>query len=193
MGKAVSHVYFPSSVLVSLSMSVDETRSVEIAMEGSEGVVGLAILQGGLNLYTQSTVRHAGTAMRLAASVLTSDAQQPNGLPDLTRRYLHALLIQIAQSGACARFHSFEARLARWLLMTHDRIGRTELNATHSSIATLLGVRRSTVTDAASGLHRRQLIDYHRGHIQIIDRHGLVEAACTCYAKINRQYDSFLD
>lgn len=192
LGDVVSHIYFPNDAIVSLLIEVDDGRRVEVAMEGNEGVAGLAIYLGGLNSCNLSNVRHAGTAMRLPVSALI-ETERDDGLAELLRRYVHALVMQIAQLGVCNRFHSFDARLARWLLMTHDRTGTLELNATQISIAKVLGVRRSTVTDAASRLLKRNIIDYRRGRIEIIDRARLINAACTCYGTIKNQYDSFLN
>jgi CRP-like cAMP-binding protein len=193
LGDVVTHVYFPNDAIVSLLIEVEEGRTVEVAMEGNEGVAGLAIYLGGLNSCNLSNVRHAGTAMRLPVSALAERADRNGDLDDLLRRYVHALFMQIAQLGVCNRFHSFNARLARWLLMTHDRTGTLELNATQISMAQMLGVRRSTVTDAASGLLKQNIIDYRRGRIEILDLARLRDAACTCYGIIKRQYDSVLD
>jgi CRP-like cAMP-binding protein len=194
LGDVVSHVYFPNDAIVSLLIEVDNGRTVEVAMEGNEGVAGLAIHLGGLNSCNLSNVRHEGTAMRLPVSALTPVNDGQGDLADLLlRKYVHALLMQVAQSGVCNRFHSFDMRLARWLLMTHDRTGTPELNATQVSMATVLGVRRSTVTDAASRLLKQNIIDYRRGHIEILDQARLLDATCPCYATIKRQYDSFLD
>lgn len=193
LGDVVSYVYFPNDAIVSLLIEVDVGRTVEVAMEGNEGVAGLAIYLGGLNSCNLSNVRHAGTAMRLPVRVLAESADRQGDFADLLRRYIHALVMQIAQVGVCNRFHSFDARLARWLLMTHDRTGTLELNATQIAMAQILGVRRSTVTDAASGLLKQNIINYRRGRIEILDRVRLCDAACTCYGIIKHQYDSFLD
>ena len=162
-------------------------------MEGNEGAVGLAIYLGGVSSCNLSIVRHAGTAMRVEVGALTRCADQRGELQELLRRYVHALMTQIAQSGVCNRFHNIEARLARWLLMTHDRTGSNELHATQEYIAHMIGVRRSSVTSAASGFHRQDIIDYRRGRIEILDEGKLRDACCGCYAVMKRQYDSFLD
>lgn len=193
LGDVIRHVYFPNDAIVSLLIEVDDGRTVEVAMEGNEGVAGLAIYLGGLNSCNLSNVRHAGTAMRLPVSVLAENYGRHGNLLELLRKYVHALFMQIAQLGVCNRFHSFDARLARWLLMTHDRTGTLELNATQISMAQMLGVRRSTVTDAASGLLKQNIINYRRGRIEILDQARLRDAACACYGTIRRQYDSFLD
>lgn len=193
LGDTVDHVYFPHNVVTSLSIEIDAGRSVEIAMEGNEGATGLAILLGGLNRSALCTVRHAGIAMRLPVDVLTQSINLHEDFAVLLRRYIHALLIQIAQSGLCNRLHPFDARLARWLRMTHDRTGKLELKATQISIAKLLGVRRSTVTEAAKRLLKQNIIDYRRGHIEIIDADRLANAACSCYTVMQDRYNSFLD
>lgn len=192
-GDAVGHVYFPNDVVVSLLFDVDERRTVEVAMEGNEGAVGLAIYLGGVNSCNLSVVRHAGTAMRMDVNALTRCANQRGDLQELLRRYVHALVTQIAQSGVCNRFHNIDARLARWLLMTHDRMASNELHATQESIAHMLGVRRSSVTAAASGFHKQHIIDYRRGRIEILDQGRLRAACCDCYTMMKRQYDSFLN
>jgi CRP-like cAMP-binding protein len=192
-GDAVGHVYFPNDAVVSLLFDVNERRTVEVAMEGNEGVVGLAIYLGGVNSCNLSVVRNAGTAMRMDVNALTKCANQRGDLQELLHRYVHALVTQIAQSGVCNRFHNIDARFARWLLMTHDRMGSGELHATQESIAHMLGVRRSSVTAAASGFHKQHIIDYRRGRIEILDQGRLRAACCDCYALMKRQYDGFLN
>ena len=191
-GDVVRYIYFPDDAVVSLLFDVDRGRTVEVAMEGNEGAVGLAVYLGGVNSCNLSIVRDAGTAMRMSVEVLTRCAHRRGGLEDLLRRYVHALVTQVAQSGVCNRFHSIDARLARWLLMTQDRLGSHELRATQASIAQMLGVRRGSVTAAASSLHKEELIDYRRGRIVILDQARLRAASCPCYGIIKRQYDSFL-
>ena len=114
-------------------------------------------------------------------------------LPQLLLQSVYALFVQVAQAGVCHQFHQTDARLARWLLMTQDRVGSANLYATQESIARMLGVRRSTVTAAASGFQRQQIIDYRRGDLKILDRPKLRAVACPCYAIIKRAYDSFLE
>ena len=191
-GDDVSHIYFPNDAVVSLLYDVDEHRTVEVAMEGNEGAVGLAIYLGGVRSCNLSIVRDAGTAMRLSVDVLTRYADHRGHLRNLLHKSVHALVTQIAQSGVCNRFHSVDARLARWLLMTQDRVGSRELHATQESIARLLGVRRSGVTASASIFQKQRMIGYRRGRIEILDRRSLRAASCPCYGIIKRQYDSFL-
>jgi len=146
--RTVRHIYFPNDAVVSLLYNVDGRRAVEVAMEGNEGAVGLAVYLGGVRSHNLSIVRDAGTAMRLEVKALRRCADQRGGLRELLHKSVHALVTQIALSGACSRFHNIDARLARCLLMTTDRVGSPELRATQESIARMLGVRRSGVTAA---------------------------------------------
>lgn len=192
-GDVVRFIYFPNDAVVSLLIDVDHRRTVEVAMEGNEGAVGVSVFLGGVSSSSLCVVRDAGTAMRLEVDELAQCAKQSPRLQDLLGKYVHALVTQIAHSGVCNRFHSIEARFARWLLMTQDRVGSRELVATQESIARMLGVRRSSVTTAASGFHKRSAIDYCRGRIVILDQRTLRAAACSCYGIIKHQYDSFLN
>jgi CRP-like cAMP-binding protein len=192
-GDVINHIYFPDDAVVSLLFAVDERRTVEVAMEGNEGAVGFAIYMGGVTSCNLSIVREAGTAQRLEVNSLKGFINQSDCLPGLLEKYVHALINQVAQSGVCNRFHYVEARVARWLLMTQDRLKSNEISATQESIAGVLGVRRSSVTAAASGLHRENIIHYARGRIEILDQRGLHAASCACYGLMKRQYDSFLD
>jgi CRP-like cAMP-binding protein len=191
-GDVVRHVYFPNDAIVSLLYQVDGRRTVEVAMEGNESVVGLAVFLGGLKSCNLSIVRDFGTAMRLDVTVLARCTDQYGPLRSLLHKSVHALVTQIAQSGICNRFHSVDARLARWLLMTQDRVGIRKLQATQESIARMLGVRRSGVTAAASAFQKQSIIDYRRGRIEILNQRELRSASCSCYGIIKGQYDSFL-
>ncbi len=161
-------------------------------MEGNEAAVGIATYLSGVSSFPLYVVRDAGTAMRCDVKALTRAARQRGRLEELLRRYVHALVTQVAQSDVCNRFHSIDMRLARWLLMSRDRAGSNELSATHESIGHLLGVRRSSITAAAGGFHRQDTIDYSRGRIVIPDQRRLRAASCACYGIIKRQYDRFL-
>jgi CRP-like cAMP-binding protein len=192
-GDVVRHIYFPNDAVVSLLFDVDQRRTVEVAMEGNEGAVGLAVYLGGVNSCNLSIVRDAGTAMRVEVNVLRRCGNQRGRLQGLLHRSVHAFVTQIAQSGVCNRFHNIDERLARWLLMTQDRVGSPKLRATQESIARMLGVRRSSVTAAASGFHKQNMIEYCRGRIEILDQRRLRAASCSCYGIMKRQYDSFLN
>jgi CRP-like cAMP-binding protein len=129
----------------------------------------------------------------MPVSALVKYNNQHSKLLELLRRYIHAFILQITQLGVCNRFHNVDQRLARWLMMTLDRAGSHDLSATQESIANMLGVRRSSVTDAAGGLHKKNIIDYRRGRIEILDEDRLRAASCACYAAMKQQYDDFLN
>jgi CRP-like cAMP-binding protein len=192
-GDGIRYIYFPEDAIVSQLLDVDECRTVEVAMEGNEAAVGFATVLGGASSCNFSIVRDAGTAMRLEVGVLNRSTRRGGRLQVLLNRYVHAFVAQIARSAVCSRFHNIDKRLARWLLMTQDRVSSPELRATQESIAHMLGVRRSSVTIAASDLHKHKVIDYSRGRIEILDQRRLRAASCSCYGLIKRQYDSFLD
>lgn len=188
-GQAVRYVYFPNDSVVSLLYEVDTHRSVEVAMEGNEAAVGFPVHLSGEDPGSRSMVRVAGTAMRLDVRLLQGCSAS---LTDLLHRSAGARVTQIVQAGLCNRFHCIDARLARWLLMTHDRVGSPRLHATQASIACMLGVRRSGITTAAAGLQQQGLIVYRRGQIDILDPSRLRAASCACYGIIQRRYDSYL-
>lgn len=192
-GDAVRYVYFPNDAVISLMLGIDGGRPVEVAMEGNEGAVGHSAALGELRSCTLSVVRDAGSALRLDANVMRRRDHPHLRLQRLLNRNVNALLIQIAQAGICNRFHSVEARLARWLLMTQDRVKSPNLIATQKSIGHMLGVRRSSITAAARRLLGRNAINYSRGHIEVLDHSALAASACSCYDIIKRQYDAFPD
>lgn len=192
-GTIVRYLYFPNDAVVSLMFGVDGRPPVEVAMEGNEGAVGLAASLGELRTSTLSVVRDAGSALRLDTQAMRGTGHAPLHLQRLLNGYVGALLIQVAQTGVCNRFHSVEARLARWLLMSHDRIGSPNLIATQESIAHLLGVRRSSITAAARSLLLCKAISYSRGHIEVLDHGSLTARACSCYDIIKRHYDTLPD
>lgn len=191
-GDTLTHVYFPIDSVVSLLCKVDDNRTVEIAMQGNESVVGLVVYLGGESSCHSSVVRDSGAAMQLDIGFLSRCADSSSSLRAILNKSVHALITQIVQSGVCNQFHSVDARVARWLLTTRDRTGSRTLLATQESIARLLGVRRSSVTAAASGFQLQRIIDYRRGRIEILDEHKLHASCCSCYGIIKRQYDGFL-
>lgn len=191
-GALVSHVYFPDDAVVSLLCRVKGRRMVEITMEGNEAAVGVSACFGKVRSSNPSVVRDAGTAMRLDVVLLRRHLGKRGQLQELLYKSAHATVTQVAQLAVCNRFHGLDARLARWLLMTRDRLGSLEIQATHESIAGMLGVRRSGVTASASAFQRKNLIDYNRGRIEIVNQRGLRAASCSCYGLIKSHYDGFL-
>lgn len=187
-GDMLRHVYFPTAGLVSLIL-VDGRQIIEAGMVGSEGMVGLPVFLGADTSLQRAVVQGTGTALRVRADDLQAHCDRDGALPRLLSRYTHTLMLQVFQSVACNRFHSVVARLARWLLMTHDRTGTDEFLLTHEFLAAMLGVRRAGVTDAASLLQERSLIRYGRGWLTILDRAGLEATSCSCYRIIRRESD----
>ena len=181
-GIAIKHVYFPNDALLSLLTVVDETHALEVALVGREGMIGVAIALGATNSHKRATVQAAGMAMRMRVTLFRQELKQNPALQREVLRYTHTLMSQIAHTAACNRFHLIEARLAHRLLVTRDRVGSNHFTLTHEFLAQMLGVRRVGVTTAAHALKSRNLIDYSRGNIAILDGRGLEQAACSCYA-----------
>ena len=177
----IRHVYFPIDCLVSLLTAVDKDRTLEVGMVGNEGMVGMPMVLGIGISAVRALVQGSGTALRMTAARFRLEFKKNLPLQRALFRYTHLLMAQVSQTAACNRFHEAEARLARWLLMTSDRLHTDEFLLTHEFLAHMLGVRRVGVTKAASDLSRKQLIRYSRGNIQILDRKQLEAAACTCY------------
>ena len=183
-GEAMRHVYFPRSCLVCLLALADGHHAVEAGLVGREGMVGLPVALGQMDSPLQALVQESGTALRMESAAFRAElADHPRMLP-LLHHYTFALLGQIAQTAACNRFHVVEQRLARWLLMTQDRMRLERMHMTHEFLGHMLGVRRVGVTTAAQSLQSRCLIRYSRGDITVLDRPGLEQAACSCYAVI---------
>jgi len=181
-GDIMKWTYFPCDSLVSLLSLVDEHLAVEVGMVGHEGLVGVALALGAKRSPMRAVVQGTGQALRMKATAFRQLLIPGSGLHMQTLLYTHALLVQIAQTAACNRFHVIEARLARWLLMTRDRISTDQFHLTHEFLGRMLGVRRVGVTNAAHRLKLRKLIAYSRGEITIVDKLGLEAAACSCYA-----------
>ena len=188
----VTHLYFPDDSIVSMLLDMDGRLPIEVAMNGNESVVGVSAYLGDMTSGNQIIVRTTGTAQKVNVAALRNHFNQTGKLQGLLHKSAQALLMQITLSGACNRFHSIDERLIRWLMMTQDRMGANPIRATQESIASLLGVRRSSITHAASSLQRRRLIGYNRGSITILSRSGLRSACCKCYSTMKRHYDSFL-
>ncbi len=185
----IRYVYFPIDCLVSLLTAVDKGRTLEVGMVGNEGMVGMPMALGIGFSAVRALVQASGTAMRMTAARFCVEFKKNPPLQRAMFRYDHFLMAQISQTAACNRFHEAEARLARWLLMTGDRVHANDFYLTHEFLAHMLGATRVGVTNAASVLHRRKLIDYSRGNIKILDRKGLEAAACVCYRIVKNLQD----
>jgi CRP-like cAMP-binding protein len=178
------HVYFPSDCLVSLLTVADRHFALEVGMVGREGMVGVALALGVPLSPVRAMVQGGGEAFRMSSGRFAAALRHSPALHDGVLGYIHALMNQISRTAACNRFHVVEARLARWLLMTRDRLGSSEFRMTQEFLAAMLGVRRVGVTGAASALQRRRFIRYSRGLIRILDGPGLEAASCSCYVKV---------
>jgi CRP-like cAMP-binding protein len=180
----IRHVYFPSNCLVSLLTVTDGHLALEVGMVGHEGMVGVALALGMPLSPVRALVQGGGAALRMSSGRFRSALRHSATLQDALHGYIHRLMNQISRTAACNRFHVVEARLARWLLMTRDRLGAREFRMTQEFLAAMLGVRRVGVTEAATALQRRGLIEYRRGLIRILNGAGLEAASCSCYMKV---------
>jgi len=187
-GDAIRHVYFPIDCLISLLTAVDKRRTLEVGMVGSEGMVGMPFILGVGVSGVRALVQGGGKALRMGSAGFRMEFDRNQPLQQALMRYTHALMAQISQTAACNRFHDAEARLARWLLMTRDRVGSDDFLLTHGFLAHMLGLRREGVTEAAGALKRRKLISYSRGKMQILNVAGLKASSCSCYQKVNTVY-----
>ena len=177
----IRHVYFPTDSLVSLLTLADGHLALEVGMVGPEGMVGTPVPLGINVSAVRALVQGSGTAMRMTTARFRKEFRDCPPLQRALYRYIHVLMAQVTQTAACNRFHVVEARLARWLLMTRDRVRANQFRLTQEFLAHMLGVRRVGVTKAASALQQRKLIRYTRGEISILDDKGLEAAACRCY------------
>jgi hypothetical protein len=191
-GENLCHVYFPNNSIISLLSAVGERELLEVGIVGNDGMAGLPVFMGVSKSRTRGLVQGEGSAFRMKAAALRKELSNGSALPKLLHRYTHSLLTQISQSAACNRFHLVNPRLARWLLMTHDRIEGDEFRLTQEFLSLMLGVRREGVTLAAGNLQKQKLIRYSRGRIRILDRAGLEAVTCKCYAVCKDEYDNFL-
>lgn len=180
--ETIDYVYFPLSGFISLLIPIVDEPSIEMGLIGNEGMLGATLALDKLKAPMRSIVQGAGSALRMEAQVFTQRIKSNLALRQLLHSYLYVLLVQLAQTGACNCFHEVQQRLARWLLMSHDRAHVSQFHLTHEFLATMLGVRRSAVTIAAGALQHQGLISYTRGHINVLSRQGLEQAACGCYA-----------
>ena len=183
------HVYFPETAVLSLIMLMDDGGAVEAATVGNEGVAGLSVLLGKGTMSSRCLAQIAGEAQQIPSAVLADAIVESPALDVLLRRYTQAFVNQLAQSVACNRLHTTQQRCARWLLMTHDRVGGSDVfDLTQDFLAYMLGVRREGVSAASRALQHRGVIRYRRGHISILDRPALERAACECYGETRGEY-----
>jgi CRP-like cAMP-binding protein len=191
-GDTLSHVYFPTTAIVSLLYVMENGASAEIAVVGNEGIVGISLFMGGDSTPSRAVVQSAGWGFRLRAPIMKDAFNQAGAVLHLLLRYTQALITQMAQTAVCNRHHSLDQQLCRWLLLSLDRLQGNELVMTQELIANMLGVRREGVTEGALKVQQAGLIRYARGHISVLDRIGLEKRSCECYAVVKKEYDRLL-
>ena len=191
-GDKLSHLYFPTTSIVSLLYVMENGASAEIAVVGHEGIVGISMFMGGNSTSSRAVVQSAGRGFRLKSDLLMREFNRAGPVLHLLLRYTQALITQMAQTAVCNRHHNLDQQLCRWLLLSLDRLHSNELVMTQELIANMLGVRREGVTEAAGHLHKAALIKYQRGHITVLDRARLEQRVCECYAVVKKEYDRLL-
>ena len=191
-GASLTHVYFPTTAIVSLLYVLESGASAEIAVVGNEGIVGVAIFMGGGSTPSRAVVQSAGVGFRLDSGLMKLEFERSGPVMHLLLRYTQALITQMSQTAVCNRHHSLDQQLCRWLLLSLDRLHGDDLAMTQELIANMLGVRREGVTEAALKLQKAGLIRYSRGHITVLDRSGLEQRTCECYAVVKKEYDRLL-
>ena len=190
--ETAQYVYFPYSCVVSIVNTVDGGSTVEVGTVGNEGMAGIAVYLDSGVTPNRTLVQVAGEMARFPAASFKALTERSPLARNLLNRYTLAFLAQVSQTAACNRAHTIDERCARWLLMTHDRVSGDSFSLTHEFLAFMLGVRRAGVTIAAGILQKAGLISYKRGNIKIIDRQGLEEASCSCYAIVNAEFKKLM-
>ena len=191
-GNTLSHIYFPTTVIVSLLYVMENGASAEIAVAGNEGLIGISLFMGGLSTPSRAVVQSAGHAFRMKAQILRDEFVRSGSVLHLLLRYTQALITQMSQTAVCNRHHTVDQQLCRWLLLSLDRLQGAEIVMTQELISNMLGVRREGVTEAAGKLQKAGVITYTRGRIEVLDRAGLEKCSCECYAVVKREYDRLL-
>jgi CRP-like cAMP-binding protein len=188
----LQYVYFPTTAIVSLHYVMESGASAESAGVGNEGVLGISLFMGGDTTPSSAVVQTAGHAYRLGSHLLKQEFNRAGSLQRLLLRYTQALITQVTQTAVCNRHHSVEQQLCRWLLLTLDRVSSGELIMTQELIASMLGVRREGITEAAGKLQQAGFIRYRRGHIAVLERSGLETRVCECYAVVKKELGRLL-
>jgi len=191
--KPIAHVYFPVNGVMSMLAEMEPETLVEVATVGNEGMVGLPLFLGATLTPGQAFSQVPGDALRMPADPFRNFIAEPGPLTRILHRYTQALMIQISQGTACNRIHPIEQRCARWLLLTHDRVGADEFSLTQEFLSQMLGVRRATVNHIASKLQASGHLSYSRGRMRILKRRGLESVSCNCYRVIRDEYDRMLN
>lgn len=188
-GQTLDSVYFPTNSIISLLNVMDDGSSAEISVVGNEGIVGIAVFMGGESTPNRAVVQSAGHAFRLPAEALRKEFNKTPTIRLILLRYTQTLMAQMSQTAVCNRHHSIDQQLCRWLLLSLDRLTSNKLTMTQELIANMLGVRREGVTEAAGKLQKLGVINYKRGHIEVLDREQLETLCCECYAVVKSETD----
>ena len=191
-GQRLAQVYFPTTCMVSLTYTMSNGASGEMAVVGPEGIVGFAVFMGGGSTPSRAILQTSGDALRMPAAVLKEEFGRGDALQELLLRYAQALITQMSQTAVCNRHHSLEQQMCRWLLLSQDRLRSLELAMTQELIASMLGVRRESVSHAAKRLQVLGVIRYEHGHITILKRRSLETMVCECYRVIKDEYERLL-
>lgn len=186
-GDRLTHVYFPLDAIVSLLYVMENGDSAEIAVIGNDGVVGIGLFMGGDSSANRAVVQSAGSALRLSSALIKKEFGEHGEMQRLLLRYTQALITQMAQTAVCNRHHTIHQQLARWLLLSIDRLPSNTVRMTQELIANMLGVRREGVTEAAGHLQNMGIIAYRRGRIDVLDRARLEEESCECYQVVETE------
>ena len=186
------YVYFPLDSIISMIYILEDGSSAEIAVIGHEGMAGVSLFMGGETTPSEAIVQHAGSCLRMNASILKREFSRGGMFQQILLHYTQALITQMAQTAVCNRHHTVDQQLCRWLLLSIDRLPSDKLEMTQELIANMLGVRREGVTKAAGKLQDAGLIEYRHGHITVLDRPGLLALACECYAVVQKAYERLL-
>jgi CRP-like cAMP-binding protein len=191
-GDKMKHIYFPTTVIISLLYVMQNGGTAEIGIAGNNGLVGIALFMGGDTTSSRAIAQSAGESVRMRAEDLRAEFKRGGPFQEILLRYTQALMTQISQTAVCNRLHTIEQQLCRWLLINHDLLPADKLVMTHELIANMLGVRREGVTQAAGHLQEMGLIKYARGTVNILDRRGLERCSCECYMVVKTEYDRLL-
>jgi CRP-like cAMP-binding protein len=193
-GAEVRYVYFPLDCLISVTLTTADGQTAEVGVVGQRGVTGLgAVLGVSGPAHTETVCQAPGSAARVEAGPLIDEFERNKGVRDVLLRYAQAYLAQLSQNVACSRFHSLEQRMARWLLDSRYRLRSDEMALTHDFVATMLGVRRASVTEMAAALQSRGLIEYGRGWVRVADPARLEAVSCECYHVVRDAYERLLN
>ncbi len=191
--RPIEYVYFPIDCVTSTIATMRDGRTVEVGTIGKEGMDGLPVFLGAQTAPLASFCQVPGDAARMTAEALRSEVGPGDRLYELLRRFTEATLVFAAQSSACNRLHSVEQRCSRWILHTHDRVGKDEFYLTQEFLSQMLGVRRASVSEVASAFQGEGLISYWRGNLRIVDRFGLEAVTCECYGVVTKEFERLLD